>query len=253
MVSLTEVAYRWYTAMSQVSAALSGPLQQAMGSQNIPGISAFLLGLLGGLAPCQVTANAGAIAYVTQAEQGHRSHWRTVWAYLSGKGAVYLAFGFLAAMLGFRIPTPFLGLMRKLTGPLMLVIALHFAGAFRWSGGTGARITEWMRRRIPRRGSPAFWMGIAFSLGFCPTMVLIFFGALVPLILRSPAGLVLALVFTVGTGVPVILWATALSVGKRTAGQFVTRLRSADRYIKWAAAAVLLAVGLNDTLLYWFM
>lgn len=249
---LTQAAYQWYIIMSQASAAVSEPLQRVMDSQNIPGLSALLLGLLGGLAPCQVTANAGAIAYVTQTGQERKPLWGTVGAFIGGKAAVYLVFGFLTAILGLTIPIPFLALMRKLNGPLMVLIALYLMGLIRWRGDIGARVTAWVQARMPRRGPPAFWLGVAFSLGFCPTMALIFFGALVPLMLQSPAGLSLAAIFAVGTAVPVMLWALTLTAGQGVAGRWVRRVRNLDRYIRWGAAVVFLLVGLNDILLYWF-
>lgn len=249
---LAQAAYHWYISLSQASAAVSEPLQRALGSQNIPGLSALLLGLLGGLAPCQVTANAGAIAYVTQAGRERRPLWGAVGAFIGGKVAVYLVFGFLTAILGLTIPTPFLAWMRKLNGPLMVLVALYLLGLLRWRGETGARVTTWVQAHMPRRGPPAFWLGIAFSLGFCPTMALIFFGALVPLMLQAPAGLALAAVFAVGTAVPVILWALALTAGRGAAGRWIRRARNLDRYLRWGAAVVFFLVGFNDILLYWF-
>ena len=252
MTWLTHAAYQWYLAMNQLSSALSAPVFSALGAQNIPAISALLLGLLGGLAPCQMTANAGAIAYVTQAGQGRRSHWPTVWSFLAGKALVYILLGFIAAMLGLKVPTPFLATMRKLSGPLMIIVGLYLAGVIRWQGGLGARLSEWLQERLPRRGSPAFWLGVAFSLGFCPTMAMIFFGTLVPLIIRVPAGMLLPVIFAAGTTVPVILWALALTLGRGAAARWLKSTRSADRYIKGVAAAVFLLIGLNDTLIYWF-
>ncbi len=250
---LTDAAYQWYSVMSRLSTVVGEPLQQFLGSQNIPGLSALLLGLLGGLAPCQVTANAGAIAYVTQAGQDRRRLWAAVRDFLGGKIAVYVTLGVLAAFLGWKIPTPALAWLRKLSGPLMIFVGLYLAGLIRLRGESGARITQWVRERTPRRGSAPFWLGVAFSLGFCPTMAVIFFGALVPLIVQANAGLMLPVVFALGTAVPVILWAAALTAGKRVAGQWIRRLRKLDTYVRAIAAAVLLLVGLNDTLLYWFL
>jgi hypothetical protein len=45
----------------------------------------------------------------------------------------------------------------------------------------------------------AFLFGIAFSLGFCPTMFLIFFGTLMPLTLTTSYGFLLPPVFGIGT------------------------------------------------------
>jgi cytochrome c-type biogenesis protein len=252
MEQVVELAYRWYSVLSQWSAALGGPLQQALGSTNIPAVSALLLGLLGGLAPCQVTANAGAIAYVTREQSsGRRSLWATVRDFLLGKMAVYLLLGFLAAMLGLKLPAPAMGLLRKLTGPLMVFVGLYLAGWIRWESTAGARLTAWIEERMPRRGSPVFWLGVAFSLGFCPTMAVIFFGTLTPLVMQAQAGMVLPAFFAVGTAAPVILWAVALSAGRRAAGKWVRQARNVDRYVRWTAGGVMLLLGLNDTILYW--
>jgi cytochrome c-type biogenesis protein len=254
MEQVVALAYRWYTVLSQVSAQIGEPLQQVLGSQSIPAVSALLLGLLGGLAPCQISGNAGAIAYVTQSGQGGqqmRPLWATVRSYLYGKIIVYVLLGFMAAMLGLRIPGPVMGFLRKLTGPIMILMGLYFLGLIRARGETGARLTAWLQARLPRRGSPAFWLGVAFSLGFCPTMALIFFGALVPLVVEAPAGIVLPVIFAIGTAVPVLLWAVALSLGRNVAGRWVRGARQTNRYVRWAAAAVFLLVGLNDTVLYW--
>jgi len=248
MLQVVELAYRWYSLLSQWSVLAGEPLQRLMASQNMPAVSALLLGLIGGLAPCQVSANAGAIAYVSQ---GERPLWRTVRDYLAGKAAVYLLLGFLAAMLGLKLPTPVMALLRKLTGPMMILMGLYFIGWLRLRGDTGAKVTAWLEARAPRRGSPAFWLGVAFSLGFCPTMAVIFFGALVPIVIQAPAGVVLPAIFAVGTALPVILWAAALSAGKGVVGRWVRGARRMDKVVRTLVAGVFLLLGLNDTILYW--
>jgi cytochrome c biogenesis protein CcdA len=249
---LVQLLDKWYIFLSQGSRVLSEPVQALMAGQNLPGLTALLLGLLGGLAPCQVTANAGAIAYVTQASQAKRPLWPSVGAFLGGKAAVYLVLGFLAAMLGLTVPTPVLAFMRRLMGPMMMLMGLYFAGVLRLSGGMSASMTEWLTACMPRRIPPAFWLGFAFSLAFCPTMAVIFFGGLVPLVASEQGGMLLPLLFAVGTAVPVILWATALSAGREASRRWIRSVRSWDRYVRLGVAVLLLALGLNDTLLYWF-
>ncbi|HYG60419.1 MAG TPA: sulfite exporter TauE/SafE family protein [Symbiobacteriaceae bacterium] len=251
MELVLDFASRWYTALSQWSAQVGQPLQSALSGQNIPAVSALLLGLLGGLAPCQVSGNAGAIAYVTQADREERPLFGTVRDYVLGKMAVYVLLGFLAAMLGLELPTPVMALLRKLTGPLMILMGLYFAGLLRWQGSAGARVTAWLQARMPRQVSPPFWLGVAFSLGFCPTMAIVFFGALVPLVVQAQAGLILPVIFALGTALPVILWALALAAGRTAAGRWVKGVRRMDRWVRVVAAVMFLLLGLNDTILYW--
>lgn len=253
METLSALSYEWYMILSKLSSALGSPIQGLLGAQSIPGLSALLLGLLGGLAPCQVSAHAGAIAYVTQSDPHKRPLWATVGAFVLGKALVYTLLGLLAVMLGWRLSAPAMVLLRKLSGPLLLAMALVLLGWIRWQGTLGAGITEQVQERLPRWLSPAFGLGAAFALSFCPTMAMIFFGWLVPLLLQAQAGLLLAVLFAAGTAVPVILWAGALTLGRSTARAGIRGLRRADRYARWIAGAVLLILGLNDILLYWFM
>lgn len=252
MEALVDLAYQWYRIMSQISGLVGDPLQRFLASQNLLGLSALLLGLLGGLAPCQVTANAGAIAYVTESSRGERPLWPAVGWFLLGKIAVYGALGFMAAMIGWQLPIPVMAALRKLSGPILLLMGLYMLGWLRWRGPAGERVSQWLQQRLPRRGSPAFWLGVALSLGFCPTMAMIFFGGLVPLVIQSQAGLLLSAIFAVGTAVPVILWAAALTAGREVARRWIRQVRHADRYVRTAAATVFLLLGLNDILLYWF-
>ncbi|HWI62889.1 MAG TPA: sulfite exporter TauE/SafE family protein [Symbiobacteriaceae bacterium] len=246
---MVELATQWYSWLSQWSAQVGEPLQRLLAGQSIPAVSALLLGLIGGLAPCQVTANAGAIAYVSQ---GEAPLWRTVRDYLAGKAGVYLILGFLAAMLGLKLPTPVMALMRKLNGPLLILMGLYFLGVLNFKSTAGERMTAWVKAHAPRRGSPALWLGIAFSLGFCPTMAMIFFGALVPLVVQAQAGIILPVFFAIGTALPVIIWAGALSAGKGVAGRWIKGVRRFDVVVRVLVAGTFLLLGLNDTVLYWF-
>lgn len=246
---MIEFATQWYSVLSQWSAMVGEPLQRLLAGSSIPVVSALLLGVIGGLAPCQVTANASAIAFVSQ---GQSPLWRTVRDYLAGKAGVYLLLGFLAAMLGLRLPTPVMALLRKLNGPMLIFMGLYFFGILRFKSAAGERITAWVKSHAPRRGSPALWLGVAFSLGFCPTMAVIFFGALVPLVVQAQAGIILPAFFAVGTALPVIIWAGALSAGKSVAGRWIKGVRRFDLVVRVLVAGVFLLLGLNDTILYWF-
>ena len=253
MELITNLAWQWYQVLSQLSNWAGQPLQTLLGGSNIPAVSALLLGLIGGLAPCQMTANAGAVLYVTQAGDDRRSHWIVVRDFLAGKAGVYLLLGLLAGLLGLQMPIPVMAVLRKLSGPLLILIGLHLAGVLRTRGDAGERVTAWLRARAPKRGSPALWLGAAFSLGFCPTMALIFFGALVPLIIQADAGLVLPVIFAIGTSVPVLLWAAALSAGRGAAGRWLRQTRSLNRYLRPVIAVLFLLLGLNDLILYWLI
>jgi hypothetical protein len=59
--------------------------------------------------------------------------------------------------------------------------------------------------RVGGRGV-AFLLGVAFSLGFCPTMVLLFFGMVMPMTVQSSYGVILPPIFALGTAFPLLLF-----------------------------------------------
>ncbi|WP_149026964.1 hypothetical protein [Novibacillus thermophilus] len=55
----------WYIQFSQLLTFISEPLRILYYSQQTPVLGALLLGVLGAVAPCQISANMGAISYTT--------------------------------------------------------------------------------------------------------------------------------------------------------------------------------------------
>ena len=203
MEALRSVSLELYRILSQVGSYLAPPLQELSYDTNIPALLALIYGTLGSVAPCQMSANAGAIAYLTnRAGTERRWIWRDTTAYLLGKEVVYTVLGVFAITLGLQLPTGAMVVLRKLFGPLMILLSLQFLGVLRLRLPLGGALSEWLQRHLPGRGDGgAFLLGATYSLAFCPTMALLFFGWLVPLGIRAPGpgGLVLPAIFAVGT------------------------------------------------------
>ncbi len=93
-------------------------------------------------------------------------------------------------------------------------------------------------------------MGIAFSLGFCPTMFVLFFGSLMPLALQSTYGVVLPSVFAIGTAMPFLLIA-GFAVGFGLDRVIVKRAKRWGLWIQKLAGVLFIVLGISDTLTYW--
>lgn len=253
--TLKELSYQWYLLLSQVQTAVAGPLQSAAFQTNIPAVSALLFGVLGSLSPCQMTGNASAIAYLAQRSQGdERAPWQDAGAFVWGKMAVYLVLGAAAILLGLKLPSAAMAVLRKLFGPVMIIFGLYLLRLIRPRFTIGERISRALERRLPGHGSAgAFGLGVAYSLSFCPTMALLFFGLLVPLGLRAPAGAILPAFFAVGTALPLLAFAAFLSLGRGVTRDWLRRVRGVDRYVRWIAGVVIILLGMNDSILYWFL
>ncbi|MED4925776.1 sulfite exporter TauE/SafE family protein, partial [Anoxybacillus geothermalis] len=86
---------------------------------------------------------------------------------------------------------------------------------------------------------------------FCPTMFVLFFVTLMPLVYSTSYGVLLPSVFAVGTSVPVIffiliLWYLGLS------GAVMKKGRRVGKLIQQTAGIVMVLLGVFDTITYWF-
>jgi hypothetical protein len=247
-----ELLRDWYLLLSGLSAAVSGPLAAFARWLDLPLASAFLLGLVGAAAPCQLTTNTSAMAYLSRGGS-RRAAGREAGAFLLGKVVVYTALGGLGLGLADqlqRVAIPVALVTRRALGPVLLVMGLGLLGVIRLRGSFGTALGA--RLRAGASGmtrAPAFAMGAGFALAFCPTLFWLFFGLTVPLGLESPVGFVFPALFAVGTSVPVLLLGTFLATG--APADTSARLARASRILTRVAGVVFVLAGLNDTLTYW--
>ncbi len=175
----------WYAWLSQLNAALSEPLTTWSERLNIPVLTALLLGLLGSMAPCQLTTNASAMGLVARRMADVKGAWKTALAYTASKVVVYSLVGSLILALGLQLDLatiPVAVWARKALGPLMLVIGLYLVGVFQLHVSPGQGLSRWLEGRVSHAGvTGAFCLGLIFSLAFCPTLFWLFFGLLIPL------------------------------------------------------------------------
>ncbi|MDR6224031.1 urease accessory protein UreH domain-containing protein [Desmospora profundinema] len=243
--------YEW---ISQISNAISLPLLNYLSTGQGPLWSAFLLGLIGALAPCQLTGNAAALSYLTErANRGGHILSETA-AYLVGKASVYLLLGVLVLWFGTSLESSLIPLfqwMRKLLGPLFVLSGLLLIGWLKLRGfriGISDRLKAWSLRVGGRRS--AFLLGFSVSLAFCPTMATLFFGWLISFVLSYGAGWVLPAVFAIGTSIPVLMLVTLGSIIGLD-GTVIRRSRRFSRTVSVITGLVLILLGLFDTWTYW--
>ncbi len=246
----------WNLLLSQVSVFLGEPIRQLAGRIDVPLVNAFLFGLIGATAPCQLTTNLSAIAYVSRNLDSGRP-WQEAAAYTLGKALVYSVVGAVVIGLGLQIQAaavPVAVAARKLLGPLMITIGVAFLGLLRLRMSLGYTLTGEFRRRISTKGPwGAFWMGAVFAFAFCPTLFLLFFGLAIPLGLQSNAGVLVPGLFAVGTALPLLAYAGLLMAGNEVAGAYARALAQRHSTVKKVAGILLILAGINDTLTYWFL
>ncbi len=244
-----------YQFFSEISSWLSGPFANTAQSSNIALIAALFFGFAGSVAPCQLTANLGSITYFGNKYMYQRLAGLEFLLYLFGKMLVFSLFGLLFWIFGQSISTnsiPVFVYARKIVGPLLIIIGLYFLGVIKLRGTFGFRISTALRNIADRAGGKkgAFLLGAAFSLGFCPTMVLLFFGLVMPLALQSSYGFILPSVFAVGTAFPLLLF-FAIMIGFGLDQAAIKKVRVWGRWVHKLSGVFLIVLGISDTLTYW--
>lgn len=251
---MTALLREWYGLLAQLSAMLGEPLARWADGTQVPIVSALLFGVIGATAPCQLTTNLSAMAYVSR-RAGEGRPWAEAVAYMAGKALVYTLVGAAAVALGLRLQeaaVPVAVAARRVLGPLLVVLGLVFLGVLRLRFSVGHSLAAAIGRRAALGGvRGAFLLGVAFAFAFCPTLFLLFFGLTIPLAVASGAGLLLPAVFALGTALPLLAYAALLAAGRGLAAAEPTRLARLHAAATRVAGVAFLLAGVHDTLTYW--
>ena len=258
---MAEIIGQYYAWLSGLANWLTLPISNLADSINVPLVSALLFGLIGATAPCQLSTNVAALAYLSRRVDDPRRMWGQTAAFVAGKVTVYLLLGGLVVGLGLQFSqlaqtaVPGAVLARRALGPLLVIVGLLMLGLFKLRLSVGSRFSAWLEEKAKGRHGflPAYLLGAAFSLTFCPTLFWLFFGLTIPLAIASPGGLLFSGVFAVGTALPVLGLAALLASGTVNVRQWVRRFKAADVWLQRVVGVVFMLIGLNEIVLYWFI
>lgn len=241
-----------YSLLSQISAVLSKPFFiMANTLESTPIIFAFILGLVGALAPCQLTGNISAITLYGNRSIQNKIAWKDVIFFTLGKVVAFSLLGVLVWLLGREIEqnlTLFFPWLRKIIGPLLILVGLFMLGVINFRKTFNLFKGRKKYQHVNPFGS--FMLGLSFSLAFCPTMFILFFVTLMPVVLTSSYGFILPSMFAIGTAIPLlififIIWYLGGS------GVIMKKGRKIGKVIQIIAGVLLLLLGIFDTLTYW--
>ncbi len=257
---MREFILEYYRIISSLFNALAGPVRGITDMVNLPLVSVLLFGILGTVAPCQLSTNVAAVAFLSRNVDNRRKIWGQTIAFVAGKVTVYALLGGLVVALGLQIgqisetAIPVVVVARRALGPLLILVGLLMLGILTSRLSVGERLSNWLYQKAGRRQGaiPAYLMGVAFAFTFCPTLFWLFFGLTVPLAIASPGGILFPGFFALGTTLPVLVLAVVASRFVNL-GQLVKRLKTTSHWVQRFAGIVLLLVGIHEIILYWLI
>jgi len=217
---------------------------------NIPILTAFLLGVLTSISPCPLATNITAVAYISKEIKTAKHTLLNGIFYTLGRGASYTILATLIyfGLSSFQVSNIFQGWGDKILGPVLIIIGLIMFGVIKINFGKGGERIEKIKIRLAQKGFVgSFLLGAIFALAFCPYSGVLFFGALIPLVLKSAEGLLLPSIFALGTGLPVIIFSFIIAFAVQKLGQVFQIMQKIERIIRYSVATIFLGAGMYYT------
>jgi len=213
---------------------------------NIPVLTAFLLGMLTSISPCPLATNITAIAYISKEIKTAKHTLLNGIFYTLGRGASYTILATLIyfGLSAFQISRIFQGWGDKVLGPILITIGLIMFGIIKINFGKGGEKVERIKLWLSQKGFiGSFLLGMHFALAFCPYSGVLFFGALIPLVLKSAEGLLLPPIFAIGTGLPVIIFSFIIAFAVQKLGQVFQIMQKIEKIMRYLVASIFMLTG----------
>ena len=90
----------------------------------------------------------------------------------------------------------------------------------------------------------AFALGVLLALAFCPVSAALYFGSLIPLSIKHVSSLVLPGVYGIGTALPVLFFAVAVTLGTQSAARAFKVVSALDVWGNRITGAVFILLGI---------
>ena len=218
-----------------------------MGVSLLPMATAVWLGILTSISPCPLATNLVAISFISR-DVGSPA--RVLWTgllYTLGRTLTYAALGSLLVSSVLSIPQISLALqywMNRLLGPILILVGMFLLELIPFNFSTSIARAS-LQDRAKSWGIPgAGLLGMIFALSFCPVSAALFFGSLVPLSLKAGSSLGLPVLYGIGTGLPVSVFAVAMALGARSLSNALNRLGVVEKWSRRITGIIFIAVGI---------
>jgi cytochrome c biogenesis protein CcdA len=228
-------------------------LHQLSQNNEFPIVAAFALGLLTAVSPCPLATNITAIAYISKTLNSRKLVLWSGFLYTVGRGISYTALGLILywGASKFHIARFFQSKGEIYLAPILIIIGLIMLGVIKLNFLNRFNLTERFSEKYKDRGAlGALILGILFALAFCPYSGALYFGMLIPMSISSPMGLYLPIVFALGTGIPVMLFAYLLAFGASKVGNAFNAIRKVETAMRYVAGGIFVVIGMYYGLIF---
>jgi len=213
-------------------------------------LSALWLGILTSISPCPLATNVAAVSFIGK---NVTCPYRTVFSgfiYTFGRVLSYVLLGIIivAGLLSVPAIAGFLQhYMNIIMGPLLILIGIILLEIvkFNFSAGLGG---SGLQEKFKNSGLiGALLLGVIFALSFCPISAALFFGSLISLSVEHNSKVLFPLIYGIGTGLPVVLFAFIIAFSINSVGKAYNKLVKFEFWMRKATGVIFILAGIYFT------
>lgn len=220
---------------------------------DLPMLAAFVLGLMTAISPCPLATNITATAYLSKNITDKRRVLFNGIFYTLGRMFSYTALGFIFyfGASQFKVAKLLQGIGGMWLGVALVIVGILMLDIIKFNISFFDKLKPKVNEEKQKGGYwNAFIMGVAFALAFCPFSGVLYFGVLIPMTIAAPSGLLLPPIFSIATGLPVIIIAYLLAYSMSNIGTFYNKMNTFQKWFKRIVAAIFIIVGIYYIVLY---
>lgn len=222
-------------------------LNELAQNREAPLLAALALGLLTAIAPCPLATNVTATAYIAKTITDKKKVLLSGLLYTLGRVFSYTLIGAIIyfGASKFQVAKLFQGNGEKYIGFVLIIIGLIMLDVIKLNFIQGGNLTDKLSEKFKTKGLlGSFLLGALFALAFCPYSGALFFAMLIPMTLSADAGLALPVVYSFGTGLPVILFAFVIAFSMEKLGIYFKAITKVEKVMRFVAGLVFILTGL---------
>jgi cytochrome c-type biogenesis protein len=217
--------------------------------------SAILLGILTSVSPCPLATNIAAVSFISRRLTQRKVIFLSGVLYTLGRSLTYIVIGVLIVKTLVDVPilSDFLQrYVNKILGIILILVGMVLLDLLRIPLSLPS-VSENVAKKLIERGAfGSLLLGILFALAFCPVSAALFFGGLIPIAVKAQSGIVLPLIYGIGTGLPVLFFAFLTAAGAGYINNLYHRITRIEFYTKKITGIIFILVGVYYALAYIF-
>ena len=221
-------------------------------STQLPFLTALILGLMTAISPCPLATNITAIAFIGKDINNKRKVFINGLIYTIGRAVSYTGLGliFYFGASQFKISGFVQQWGEKLLGPLLIILGLLMLDVVKIKFPGFGKLKEKMEQKSQSGFLGVLLLGIVFALAFCPYSGVIYFGMLIPITITSASGLYLPLIFALGTGLPVIIFAWFIAYAVGGVSEVFNKVKTFEKWFRRVVSVIFIVVGVYYLIIY---